>query len=380
MKIYRLKNALIFPAIDQAVYFKSSILGVQSEHYKNDPNEFGLMSFSNCHTSNSLRKAYLKRNAPKKMYGHYLYLGHLNHHFGHFMEECLGRLWACEKYQSEVDSFIFIVTNENIVLKPFMLEIFLLFNIDISKIKLVSELVEVENLIVPELGSWFGGEKKWFRRVIKKYIHLENYKKVLPKKIIVRRSSKFLGRVAGFNYFSNILVSKGFTEIFPEKYSLEEQIAFVISAEIIVWEQGSACHLLKILPKLKGTSILIRRDLNSPAIENLIKNKFDRVSIYRDVEGIFLPNKWYANKNMGNAIMATFKHPKKILTFFKKNNLIDEFKFEEIIFKKIEKKDLLYFYINYFLVTFLIKFIKPILPKFVWLKLKVIKDYFFGQR
>jgi hypothetical protein len=379
VKIYTLKNALIFPAIGQAVYYKSSILGVQSEHTKKDPKDFGLMSFSNCHTNKRLRRAYAKKNIPEKIHGCHLYLGHLNYHFGHFMEECLGRIWACKKYNTKVDSFIFIVTRNNVELKPFILEIFHLFNINVNKIKLVSQFVTVENLIVPESASWFGAEKDWFQDWLKKYIVLSEYKKKPYPKIIIRRSKNFLGRVAGFDYFSNILVNNGFREVYPENYTVKQQIEFIVSAKTIIWEQGSACHLLKILPKLKGTSILIRRDLYAPAIENLIKSKFDHVLIYRDVESLFSINKWYVNKNMGNSIMATFKYPKKILTFFLKNNLINESKFEETIFNKAEKKDLLYFYINYFFLTFLIKYIKPLVPKFIWIKLKTIKNYFLGR-
>ena len=380
MKIYKLKNALIFPAIDQAVYFKSSILGVESENHKQDPKEFGLMSFSRSLTSKRLRKVYANKNIPEKIYGSHLYLGHLNHHFGHFMEECLGRIWACKEYNNNVDNFIFIVTSKNVELKPFILEIFHLFKIDVNKIKLVNKFITVENLIIPESASWFGAEKKWFQPWLKKYILLKEYKNKSNPKIIIRRSERFLGRVAGFDYFSSILINHSFVEIYPENYTVKQQIEFIVSAKVIVWEQGSACHLLKILPKLKGTSILIGRDLSAPVIENLIKSKFDRVLIYRDVEGIFSPRKWYANKNMGNAVMATFRHPKNFLIFLKKHNLVSSIEFEEGVFKISERKDLLYFYKNYFFITFIIKYIKPLLPKFIWLKLKSFKNHFFRQR
>ena len=66
MKIYKLKNALIFPAIDQAVYCKSSILGVQSENPKQDPKEFGLIAFSRCLSSKRFRKVYANKNIPEK--------------------------------------------------------------------------------------------------------------------------------------------------------------------------------------------------------------------------------------------------------------------------------------------------------------------------
>jgi len=385
VKIYRLKNALIFPVNAPSSWDRPSIVGVQSLYVKNDPKEFGLMYFKKYLVNYRLRKEYLAKYNPVKLPGNYLYLGPLQSHFGHFMEESLGRLWACDLYKNRVDGFIFIKYHEGIKVHPYMVEVFNLFKVDSQKLKLVNQLYEVENLIIPEIGAWLGSEKKWFKRVTSNFINVEDYKrKLLPKKIIVRRSSKFLGRVAGFNYFSNILVGNGFQEIYPERYSIREQIEFVVSANIIIWEQGSACHLLKILPNLKSTSILIRRDPYQPAIENLLATKFKHLIIFKDVITVFKIDSWFAHKSRSNLIMSTFKSPEGTLNFFKRNNLINDYKFENSIFRKAEKKDLLYFYIYYFLFIhiqfFVINYIKPILPKFVWLKLKVMRDYFFGQR
>jgi hypothetical protein len=259
------------------------------------------------------------------------------------------------------------------------LDILKLFKINIDKIILVSQLIEVENLIVPEIGSWLGREKKWFKHWLKKYINIKNYKKKLPSKIIIRRSQKFLGRVAGFDYFSKILVSNGFEEIYPENYIIREQIEFVVSAKVIIWEQGSACHILKILPQLNNTSLLIRRGLFALSIENLVKSKSKYFMIYRDVQSIFTHDNWYANKNCGNAIMGVFTNPKKLMHFFKKNHLIKDGEFDERLFKKIKRNDFVYFFCNYFifysLIPLLVRYIKPILPSLIWTKLKYFKKY-----
>ena len=383
MKIYRLKNALIFPGMGQGIWDNSTILGVQSVNPREDPKEFGLKLFGRYIVSQRLRKKYSSQNNPIRLSGKYLYLGQLSDHFGHFMEECLGRLWACHLHGVNVDGFIFMQYNETIRLHPYMIEVFNLFEVDSKRLKLVSEFVEVEDLIVPEVGSWLGGEKKWFKGWLEQYIDVRNYKKNLPPKIIIRRSKKFLGRVAGFDYFSNILIENGFREIYPENYSIKEQIEFVVSAKVLVWEQGSACHLLKILPKLKSTSVLIKRNFPAFAIDNLVRSKFNHVATYKHIAGLFSRNDWYAIKARSNAIMGVFKDPENLLIFLYKNKLVDQCNFNKAAFKKMERRDLLYFYKNYFIFIYahalVYKLIKPMIPKFIWAQLKAIKSYCLGK-
>lgn len=379
MKNYFLKNALIYPVNGPALWDRPSIVGVQSAEGVNDSKEFGLMFADKYLVRERLRKHYLKTHNPMKMKGSYLYLGPLQAHFGHFMEESLGRLWACQEFSDQVDGFIFLQYHQNIKINTFMTEIFHFFHVDVNKIKLVNQFVEVEYLIVPEIASWFGGEKNWFKDVIGKHIHIKNFKKNLPPKIVVRRSRKFIGRVAGFDYFSKILTKNGFCEIYPEKYSIREQIEFIVSAKIIIWEQGSACHILKILPKLKSTSILIQRDPYNPQIEKLLYDKFVQLLIFRGVKTLFKVNSWIAHKQKGNMIMSTFKNPASLFTFFKKNHLISDDVFDIKAFKIEERKDLIYFLSNYFIfmyvVAIAIRYIKPIVPDFVWLKLKWFKRF-----
>jgi capsular polysaccharide biosynthesis protein len=372
VKIYKLKNALIFPATNQAVWHESAMLGVQSQNPIKDPKEFGLICHNRYLLNYKLREKYSNKNIPINMPGKYLYLGQLTHHFGHFLEECLGRLWACRTYESKVDGFIFLKYHDNIKLEPFILEFLKLFKVNTGKLILISQFTEVEDLIVPEIGSWLGGEKKWFKGWLKKYIDIKDYKKNLPTKIIIRRSNRFLGRAAGFDYFSKILVSNGFKEIFPENYTIKKQIEFVVSAKVIIWEQGSACHILKILPSLNNRSLLITRGTYVLSIENLIKKKSKHFMIYRDVQSIF-------NNPGSNKIMGFFTNPEGLLNFFKKNNLIKDEAFKKNAFKKIERNDFVYFFRNYLIdiavISPIVKYIKPILPTLIWAKLKYFKRY-----
>ena len=49
------------------------------------------------------------------------------------------------------------------------------------------------------------------------------------------------------------------------------------------------------------------------------------------------------------------------------------------VFKKIERNDFVYFFRNYLidiaLISLLVKYIKPILPRLIWTKLKYFKRY-----
>ena len=151
----------------------------------------------------------------------------------------------------------------------------------------------------------------------------------------------------------------------------------------MVWEQGSACHLLKILPILKGTSILIRRDPCQPAIENLLASKFKHLIIFRDVKALFKRDVWFAYKSRSHTIMSTLNNPERFFKFFQKNQFTGDCQFDEAVFRKIERQDLIYFFINYFFIVPLLPMIRPTLsfirrniPKFIWTRLLVLKKYF----
>lgn len=111
----------------------------------------------------------------------------------------------------------------------------------------------------------------------------------LPKKIFIsRRYFKNHGRVAGMDYVVAELSKKGFYEFIPEKYTIPQQLQFICSAKEIIWEEGSAVHLLELLPNINSRQILImRRELtNFDYIKFILEHKSVDVTTYSNVSFI----------------------------------------------------------------------------------------------
>ena len=373
-RIYHLKGAYVFPATKQLPLSRSS-WGVCSQDPKKDPIDFGYIindkPFKSYKTLTNYkeRKIHLTQKIVKPIKGTFLYLGPMLYvwGFGHFMAESTGRLWACRSYRGKIDGYLVLAFSTDLNLPEYVRSLFKYFSINPKKIHLVNDLSQVENLIVPESGNYLGYEKYWFASELKKFITPNLfYKKDLPKKIIIRKSRKYWGRLAGLSYFSSLLVKSDFEVIFPEEHSLEKQLSYIYSADVIVWEEGSACHILEIISHLKSFSILIkRRPLENP-IDWLLKRKIKNLLIYNDVRML-------KRRNNSYGVPGRFKCPIKFFNVLKRYRLIDAQTFNLNEFKVHEWIDVFtYFYFipvdkikKFFVIS-----LKPYLPEYLWAALK----------
>ena len=142
---------------------------------------------------------------------------------------------------------------------------------------------------MPCPGTAIGeGVENGYDRFLKRETRFDKLKvKGKPKNIFVSRGAfKNVGRVAGFDVVASIFEKNGYFELRPETYPLEEQLAYLKAADSIFWEEGSAVHLLDILPKLNASMVLLRRRRDYLAMDNIIRNKSKRSEIYSEVEYI----------------------------------------------------------------------------------------------
>lgn len=256
------EDAKIFPAINDFKGYGRFIHGVKTK--VETPIEYGLTRNGVEITKHDLRREFEENNSASKSLtkGKYLYCGPISVHFGHLLADCSSRLWACSEYQDECDGIIFLPDQKNYKLHRLHKEIFHLFKVDMKKALFIEKITEIKSLIVPHIGTSLGmTPKQWYK---KKLLQLFGTQKLIdsskPKKIVVsRKNFKYVGRVAGSDAINYYLLEDGYFEFFPEKFSLKEQLSYILSAEMIVWEEGSALHLLEILPEIQAKSIMIRR-------------------------------------------------------------------------------------------------------------------------
>lgn len=369
-RISILKNATVFPAANFSYTENiSEIAGIETWS-KNLPG-FGRYLNGKHLSSRGARILYLKTHPKRYIKGRYLYLGIMHEHFGHFLCESTSMMWAAKFFEAEVDGFIIILCADNARCcdfdKTFFRSICKIFSVNIKKIKFLDELVDVEHLIIPQIGHPPGLKpKKWYLDELKKEISRQNLiRSNFPKKIFVGRGDAYFDKTIAINYFRKILSCNNFYILYPEKFNILTQLSYILSADIIIWEEGSACHLCDLLPffKEKESFIIKRRPTRSLA-DNAVISKFRNIKIYKQVEMIDIwPTKIHRNH------ISRFTDPQGLFKILKDCGYIKNNKFQYFNFILHELRELLIVYKKYLVIdvkSFFVKHAKPRVNQRFW--------------
>ncbi|WP_112309459.1 glycosyltransferase family 61 protein [Pseudogemmobacter bohemicus] len=210
---------------------------------------------------------------PVKLAGRHLYGGQLNNHFGHFLCETLSRLWALEGAQG-VDSILLLPRRNaaETVFQPYHTEFFALLNLPVP-VKIVTEPLEVDELIIPEQGFGIGdlstgipAFRDWIARNLAPDIAAEG-----PENIYLSREGLGIRTGAALNETAlaeNLLIN-GYELFLPEQHSLPVQIARYRAAKKIVGVEGSALHLYGLVGHQNQQVGIIARRADLDASETI---------------------------------------------------------------------------------------------------------------
>lgn len=327
MKYKTVENCLIIPAINDFKGYGRFIHGVIVDEKEIADEFLTLTRHGNSLLKKDLRSEFIseQKNIEKGKKGTYLYLGVMPSHFGHLLAEGAHRLWISKYYKElQVDGFIALRDEKGDKFSPKLLEMLSYFNIDFNAVHFAEDITKVDKLVLPQPGSTIGSNPvNGYNQFLEKGTKFEKLDtKSKPKKIFVSRNNfKKVGRVAGFDYIANILTRNGYFEFKPEKYPLIAQLEYLKAAEQIIWEEGSAIHLLDILPKLKSKMLLIRRRPDYAEFDQIIKNKSNSHDVYSNVS--FIESNSVPHNRMSRL-----------------NNVAEFFKYLEFNKVNIEPKDL----------------------------------------
>lgn len=198
-----------------------------------------------------------------------IYGGLLFEHFGHFLLESLGRLWAYEKVR-HLDPYIFFLLSydppEYLATSNFAYQIFKGFDIPLDKILFVKEPTRIRSVIVPSQkygtaqllrpGTDFIEFVRKFRFPVQSPTDFQN-----ADKIYVSRSRLVPGngRVVGEKLFEEYLANQGYAIFHPQEHSVYQQLSVYCNASKIIFLDGSALHSCILLPDLVAQVCVIAR-------------------------------------------------------------------------------------------------------------------------
>ncbi|WP_225759645.1 DUF563 domain-containing protein [Leclercia sp. Marseille-Q4284] len=225
----------------------------------------------------------------KQESGTCFYIGPFINQFGHLITQTLSRAWAYNEYRDIVDKIIILgrSTNDTIEKLPkYVLDLFDFFNLERDKIHFITDAVQIEKLIAPAQSHGIGFRESWHKKEFSSFYNKGQYTDDnSPKKIFIsRRYFKLKGRLAGLDVVAELLKKNNYTEIFPEKLPLEQQIKLFYNATHIVAEEGSALHTLDLIPEIKAKIFLISRRKNYPTFIDLIKRVTPEIYTFDDVQ------------------------------------------------------------------------------------------------
>ncbi len=182
----------------------------------------------------------------------------------HFMHEILGRLALIEMYNIEYD-YLYISC-----LKPFMLEIFDLWGIDLNKIICPSSndiAMQADTLIIPSLllNTDVGFTHAGFHphpktslyvkeKLVKAIENLNMDSSKFSKKVFISRKDAPKRRIINEDEVFELFEKHGFVRYEMSKLSVLDQILIMQNADIVVGEHGAG--LTNILFCKQGTMVI----------------------------------------------------------------------------------------------------------------------------
>lgn len=294
------------------------------------------------------RTEYLKQtNVENTLKGKWLFAGILAPHFGHFLSESLHRLWAWYELKDQLDGII-VLPHPKFKSRekwPGHIEKFYsVLDIPVHKITEVTELTQVETLVVPEPGSSLRGSvNSWYQERLQNAFYIEDIEQInTPEKVYVSRTNfKSKGRVAGLDAVEQLLTQNGFSCVSPEELDIPTQLATIHNAKTIVWEEGSAAHLLELLPQQRADSYMIMRRPHQGNFTQLLNDKYHDMKFFRYV----MPDNFLCKQ--ANNALSFVNNIKELVDFFVENNIIstipDTF---ETQFSQAELSDTFYYALN----------------------------------
>lgn len=233
-----------------------------------------------------------KRQVPQKtekLSGRYIWGGHYWSHFGHFLAECVHRLWITRDPAYRECPVLFAAHQHDHVEEPFFRETMALLGI--RNWRFIQAATHVDELVIAEQGKYLSAPaKQGYLPHLSDLVERNQIQgKSKASKVCVLRGHLKAGRSALEADLEKILVDDGYLAFRPEDHTLIDQLATFYNAKQLIISEGSALHICDLLPKIDAqVGVLNRRGGDRLAITTL-KGKADRLSVFGNVGVAFVP-------------------------------------------------------------------------------------------
>jgi len=208
--------------------------------------------------------------------GRYLFAGLARDHFGHFLLESLGRLWAVPTLDRAPDGILFLPRGAERPLGPLVCQHAALLDALCPGLPLLAttEPLKVEHLIVPEQA--FGHQalitatpafRRFLRARLEAAFPVEGPERLYVSRSRLRGAEKL---VDGEARIEKLMRKAGYEIFHPERHDIATQIARYRAARWLVGPDGSAFHLAACVVA-PGTRVgLIQRRYRTEVVHSFV--------------------------------------------------------------------------------------------------------------
>ena len=197
-------------------------------------------------------------------------------HFGHFLVESMSRLWYVLDNMGQGKKIVFISNGKPGRWMDAFLE---LLGIERDRYYILYRPVRFASVTVPEesVHSWGYFYTKEYQHI---YARLRGRVEPSPHKKIYLTHSAYGGIVCcNEKYFEDYFSAKGFMVISPEKYSLQEQIAFLKGADEVACMVSTLSHLV-LFAKPHTKLIMLTRTSDEVLVAQCLVNEAAQADWY----------------------------------------------------------------------------------------------------
>lgn len=221
----------------------------------------------------SVKSEELQHSPEKVIFG-----GVVIKHFGHFLVECMSRLWYVLQQRDDGKKIVFIDNGWKTDLK--MNDFFELLGIDLKRIVFLKRPTRFASVIIPEesVHSWGQFYTQEYRQIYQKLrdaVPASSHKKIYLTHSAYHRDITCCNE----QYFENYFAAKGFAVISPEKYSLAEQIAILKGADEVACMVSTLSHLI-LLAKPHTKLIMLTRTSHDVLVAQCLINEAAQADWY----------------------------------------------------------------------------------------------------
>lgn len=198
-----------------------------------------------------------------------IYMGFYNPCWGHAITDNLKKIWylhspQCKELLQNGAKFIYLTIDNNSQ-PQYVKRLFQLAGADVDSFELVTDITKYKKIYIPDNSFVADKGQRYYSQIyvqtiktIKTSVKIQHlYSCELPSKIYFSRTHLRNSRDFGEKSIEQVFRKKGYTVVYPEEHSVDEQIALLMNCKSFAASEGSISHNAVFCSP--GTEVIILR-------------------------------------------------------------------------------------------------------------------------